>query len=147
MSHTTQETQKSELFCHWRSMVLVLGLTFALMIIFIMETSAEIGAPSTNGSTSEKWTIEEGDYVVRSNEEISIGGEIIIEIGGTLIFSNISLTYLEREDEFNYGMFWISIDGIFTIENDSRIQAPWGGIIINGVFSTVSIFDVDPLMY
>ena len=112
-----------------RSALMVLGLlivmVFILVIIFSIQASAESGAPPINGTTDGDWIIEGGDDIIRTDETLTIGGDIIIEEGGYLTFVNTSLFFTEKGDSEYYeiSMEW---NGFLILLNGSEIDSESG---------------------
>lgn len=64
----------------------------ALFIILIANVNAEEGAPPENGGESfEDWIIENGDDIVREDQEIFLTGNLTIEDNAKLTFENVTL--------------------------------------------------------
>ena len=110
--------------------VIVLGLILLLFMVFSEEGTGEQGAPPKNGATTETWIIEDGDNVVRENENLSLGGDVWVEEGGSLTFSNSTITFLKNEsaESAKYTIECFSNSSLI-IKNGSKIYAPWAGQI------------------
>lgn len=96
--------KKLKLYCYI-SFLLGIILTFCFLLENI---NAEQNPPPPGGGDSNgDWIIEDGDNILRENQEIKLRGNLIIEEGGILTFKNVTL-------KMN-----CSVDGEFGIEVQS----------------------------
>lgn len=124
-----------------RCVLMVLGLAIILLFILSMDGNAEYGAPEKNGTTDGDWTIEAGDDVVRSNETITIDGDIRLE-EGSLTLINVTLIIQEK----GYGFpRWYEIktwgSANLNILAGSRIDCVVDGQIISLAGGAITITD------
>ena len=141
MSHTTQENQNVGMLRHWRSLLMVLGFVFLLVCILItlesMDASAEWGAPPTNGSTDGPWVLEQGDEVVRSNETLTINGDIRVE-GASLTLINTTLIISDKDGGFpEFYMIQVMGPSSLNILNGSCIESLVDGQIYTGATGSI----------
>ena len=54
---------------------------------------SEVGSPTANQPNPYDWIIEDGDVVVRSDEELILNGDLIIKPGGNLTLNNVNLKF------------------------------------------------------
>ena len=103
------------------------------------DASGEQGAPPKNGTTNGDWIIEDGDDVVREDESLSIGGDIKVMSGGSLLLVNTTLKFQENTEDPYYFSLDVDPNGSLEIEDGSRIDAPWDGQIYTAENSSCTI--------
>ena len=139
MLHDRQEEEFANPSYRWHFILLIMG---ALLLIFLLSSntsSAEYGAPPENGTTTETWMIEDGDYVVRDDETLSLGGHLGIDQGGTLVLVNTSLEILEENSTF--WQITLYSYGRLIVSNNSKIFSKEKGIFLSHFESNLTMRD------
>jgi parallel beta-helix repeat protein len=88
--------------------------------------TAESGAPSTNGTTSLPWMIEDSDKIYRSNEDFSTI-DIIVNPNGLLEWFNVTCTTvgnitIKDQGELNFINSVLTLEGNLTINGTVTLK-------------------------
>ena len=97
-----------------KSIIFSIAILAVIVIVFGITTSTEQNPPPFGGGESKgDWIIEDGDDILRENQEIRLEGNLTIEAGGKLTFKNVTLKMnCLKDGEFNievqdHGEFYI----------------------------------------
>ncbi len=103
-----------------KSIIFCIAILAIIVIVFGITASAEQNPPPPGGGESKgDWIIEDGDDVLRENQEIILEGNLKIEYGGKLTFKNVTLKMKCSSD----GEFKISVLGtgeFYIYDNDNN---------------------------
>lgn len=124
MSHTGSTGIRGTPFAHVASALIGIALFMVLLLLLPSLTSAESGAPPTNGATTEEWIIDLDDDIIRENEVLTINDHIKVKVGGKLTFSNTTLNFQKRGDGSDFHRLF-ALGGTISIINGSTINAPF----------------------
>ena len=109
------------------------GIFFSMIILFILilfvkiETSiSEKNPPPLEGGYSlGDWVIEDGDNILRNNQEIYLEGDLIIENGGKLSFKNVTFIMNCNGSSPEYAKLEIRIENggeFIVLDNDNNSE-------------------------
>ena len=98
----------------------LLAIIFVLLVITSSTAKAEQNPPPIGGGDSTgDWVIENGDTILRENQEIRLKGNLYIEDGGNLTFKNVTLKMNSSTD----GEFKIEVKSggeFYIYDNDNN---------------------------
>ena len=108
-----------------KSIIFCIAILAIIVIVFGITASAEQNPPPPGGGESKgDWIIEDGDDVLRENQEIILEGNLKIEYGGKLTFKNVTLKMKCSSD----GEFKISVLGtgeFYIYDNDNNKETTY----------------------
>ena len=114
--------------------IIIFVALFAIMLvcfgIITLKANAEQNPPPIGGGDSTgDWIIEDGDVILRENQEIRLKGNIIIENGGNLTFKNVTLKINCSSD----GEFKIEVQNggsLYIYDNDNNKETTYDASVI-----------------